>query len=481
MKTNGFSLLFRSMSLQNKSRSSKKLIVKFNIYFAAMGFGIGLGNLWRFPYVVFENGGGAFILLYLFLAFLIAVPLLVSELLVGKYKKKPVSKALESLTQEGPKLWQEDSQESEAIKSFVRYIGYVAAFVCFLVLTYFAVISGWTLHFFTQYVRGIFLDDFKAVGMVSQLRHNGWLQILFAAAHILIVIFIVLRDRNQEKERWVGYLMPLFVLLIVVLAYKSLSVENASLAIKYLFYPDFSKLKITSAAAALGHLLFTLSVGFGAMITFGGYLSDQSSVPRVSLQIVTVDSLVSIFAGLLVFPLVMSTAIHFSGPELLFQAVPVLLDQIQGGVLFGLGFFFCLYIAALGSSIGLLETIVDNLRAHYRFSRNKAVWMSGGLCVMMAFVPAFSGHIFSHILVDSGGLLRLWDIFLINWVLPVLALVLSQVVLYKMDRKIIKKEFIDESSPVSYTIYTHWRFILKWIVPPFILLCLGLQFVGLFS
>ncbi len=445
-----------------------------------MGFGFGLGNLWRFPYVVYENGGGAFLLLYFFFAILIALPLLISELLIGKIKRNPISVCLESLATEGAKVWHPETEDTVFLKGALRYIAYISVFVCLLVLTYFAVISGWVLFYFTQFSLGLFDEAFQGATILSTLKKNGWLQVGFAGVHMLIVLLFVLRTKKKERPGIVGYLMPLFVILVVVLAVKSLSLDTATEALKYLFYPDFSKLKITSPAAALGHLLFTLSMGFGVMITFGSYFRSDTSVPRASLQILTMDTLVSIFAALLVFPLVMSIEGVRAGPELLFQTVPVLLSQIKGGVIFGVGFFICLYVAALGSSIGLLETIIDNVSTKFETKRSKAAIVIGGVCVVMSILPSFSSNFFSHILTQSGGVFKLWDELLINWTLPLLTLIVSQVALYKLDQKTLKQEFFDESSPMSPSVYTHWRFIIKWAVVPVTVVCLVLQLIGLF-
>lgn len=464
----------------NNSTKTTEWFSRFKFYFAAMGLGFGLGNLWRFPYVVYENGGGAFVLLYLLLTLVVGVPILCGELILGKIQKKPIVSSLDSLSSLGSKMWKPDNEESRWEKTIIMFIAWGSVVVCFLVLSYFAVISGWVLYYVGQFASSLFVGDFEKLTVLSLLRQNGMLQMFLAALHMIIVTLILFRGRYQQKETWVGYLMPLFGVLVVLLAFKSLSLEKTPEAMKYLFYPDFSRLTIASPGAALGHLLFTLSLGLGAMITFGKHLQKQTYVPRASLQVAAIDSIVSLGAGLLIFPMVMSTLTHFSGPELLFQTAPVLFQQIPNGAFWGLVFFFCLYAAAVGSSIGLLETVVDNIQPKLNISMRKTLFFAVFISLLVANIPAFSSNFFSHVLSDRGGLLRLWDKFLINWLLPVLALVVSQVVRYKVDKSIVAEDFRENQSPLNKTLYNNWRFLIKWIIPLVVITCLSLQVLNLF-
>src|SRR5262249_31447397 len=159
-------------------------------------------------------------------------------------------------------------------------------------------------------------------------------------------------------EKWVSYSVPLFGVLVIILAYRSISLDQSQAAIRFLFYPDFSKLKISSLGEALGHVMFTLSVGFGVMVTFGSYLRERASLPIAGFRVTTLDCLISLGAGIMIFPLVIYGGFQDAGPSLLFHAVPKLLTQIPGGQVFGIGFFLCLYLASVGASIGLLETVV---------------------------------------------------------------------------------------------------------------------------
>ena len=292
---------------------------RFGFYLAAIGSAFGLGNIWRFPYIVSENGGGAFVLLYVFLVFVIGMPLLVGELILGRSTRSGVMRAIDIVIDEDP--------EKEKLSKF-KWLGVGALLLCLIVLAYYAVISGWVLHYLSQLtVTAITGTSFDPSGTLSFLLENGWLQVLLTSVHLLVVIVIVAKDVEEGIERAVGFMMPVFVLLLLVLAAKSLSLPSAPDAMRFLLYPDFSSLTMQSLGQAVGHVFFTLSVGFGMMVTFGSYLSDRVYIPIAGFRVATMDSFISLFAGLMIFPLVMVGVQPATGPEMLFASVPVLFSS----------------------------------------------------------------------------------------------------------------------------------------------------------
>lgn len=456
---------------------------RFGFYLAAIGSAFGLGNVWRFPYVVAENGGGAFVLLYLFLVFLIGMPLLVGELLLGKVERKSIYSAMRALSQRSHSLNPGlRAKIKQKIQPILPGVGLFSVFVCILVLAYYAVISGWVLHYLIQmlvtYVSG---EIFEGYSTLDSLLQSGWTQVLYVAIHLGIVALIVAKDVEHGLERFLGFMMPVFIVLLIFLAVRSLSLESAPEALRFLFYPDFSKLKASSLGQALGHLFFTLSIGFGSMVTFGSYLRERSYIPMAGFRVATVDSMISIFAGVIIFPLVLAGVQAIQGPELLFQAVPVLISRISGGVIFGMVFFLSLYLAALGASMGLLETIAANFRDVYRWRRAKAVSIAGVLCFTLAIVPALSSNLLSGVQFGSRGLLEILDSVIINWMLPIATLLVSQVVLYFISEKTKIEQFEDETNTAPRRMYSHWRLVLKWVVTPLILLALTLETLEVFN
>ena len=457
---------------------------KLGFYLAAIGSAFGLGNLWRFPYVVAENGGGAFVLLYLFLVFLIGMPFLIAELTLGKISRNSLSPALSKLVGERYQVREIRERREELpgwLKWAVCHLGTLAQGITLVVLAYYAVISGWVLHFLMQLLVSLFDPGrFDPNNTLQVLLQNGWLQVLLTSVHLVTVAVIVAKDLELGLEKWVGYCMPLFVVLLLVLAAQSLRLETANEALRFLFYPNFSKLSLASLGEALGHVFFTLSVGFGCMVTFGSYLREKAYLPVVGFRVSMLDSAISIWAGVMIFPLVMYGGSIFSGPELLFQTVPRLVKELPNGTWFGVGFFLCLYLASLGASIGLFETVVANWREVRRVPRSRGALWAAIFCFVIAVVPALSSSVLSSVRIGSRGLLGFLDAALINWLLPISALLITQVVAWLLRKELIVAEFVDPDRPGSEKLFRHWIFILKYVAGPITVLALVLQVISLF-
>lgn len=436
---------------------------RFGFYLAAMGSACGLGNLWRFPYVVGENGGGAFVLLYVMFALMIGLPLLIGELMLGKSTGKSVLTATSELTvREG--------------KKFV-WIGGLCVILSLVVLSYYAVISGWVLHFSTQFFVGLMDPEIlNEKGRLEHLMSNGWLQIGLASAHLLVSIVVVVKGVQEGLERWIGAVMPIFAILLVLLIFKSLSLDSAPDALRFLFYPDFSKLQLSSLLHAIGHVCFTLSVGFGSMVTFGSYLKDTDHIPTAGFRVALLDTILSLFAGLLLFPIVLQASnIPLTDPKLLFEALPKFLLQMPGGVLFGFAFFVCLYLAALGASIGLLEVIVSNLVDRLKIRRIYATWMSGGAALVLGVFPAMSSSVFDKVRIGDRPLLENLDSFLINFFLPLLALGMAWVIGSGMKKPQKEKLFVDSANIESVALFPYWTWFVRWLIPIVIITAFALQ------
>ena len=438
---------------------------RLGFYLAAVGAAFGLGNLWRFPYVVGENGGGAFVLLYVFLALVIGLPLLIGELLLGKAKRKSIMTAT-SLLGNGQG------------KSPYRWLGRFSVLLSLVVLSYYAVISGWVLHFLMQFlIEGVSNLGFESHVTLTALLSNGWLQMALASVHLIVSVVIVLKGVQEGLERWVGALMPAFAILMVVLVFKTLSLPTAPDALRFLFYPDFSKLNFGSLLFAIGHVCFTLSVGFGTMVTFGSYLSDDEHVPTAAFRITLIDTLLSLVAGLVIFPVALSASsnVPLKDPGLLFEFLPQFLLSLPGGKLFGSLFFLCLYLASLSASISLLEVIVSNSMDWKKIPRSKATWFSGAIALALAFVPAFSGSWFAVLRVQSRGVLQSLDFALINVFLPIIAAALAFAVTYGLSTSEKARIFINRDFVESVALYPHWAFTLKWVVPSLIAIAFLMQ------
>jgi NSS family neurotransmitter:Na+ symporter len=446
---------------------------RFGFYLAAIGSAFGLGNLWRFPYVTAENGGGAFVLLYTFFALLIGMPLLVGELMLGKLTRKSAIGAMKCIAYD-TKL-SEQAVPWEGKRRWPNHIwvwfGRAAVFTSMMVLAYYAVISGWVLHFLMQFLFGPLMSHgFDADTSLAALRGNGILQVALTSVHLLITIIVVVRGVQAGIEKWVGNVMPVFVVLLALLVFKSMSLPTSTEALRFLFYPDFSKLTSSSMIHALGHVFFTLSIGFGTMITFGSYLNENTHIPSAGFKVTTMDTMISLFAGLLIFPMALGAAFSQSGPEVLFRTLPRLLQVSNGGYVYGVAFFLCLYLASLGASIGLLESIVSNWMDDKLLSRQGAAWMTGIIALFVALVPALSTSVFKGVSYNGHGLLELIDAALINGFLPLIALGFTIAVSFRLRRELKKAEFVNDDSMTTIKLYGHWITMTSWIAPTVIVI-----------
>ena len=216
------------------------------------------------------------------------------------------------------------------------------------------------------------------------------------------------------------------------------------------------------------------------MVTFGSYLRDESYLPLAGLRVCTLDSLISVLAGIMIFPLIMMGEQAGIGPDLFFKTVPQLFGTMTGGLLFGAGFFLCLYLASLGASIGLLETLVANLRESKRVPRKTGALAITLLCLMVAIIPALSSNALEFVRIGKHSLLEAWDVFLINWVLPIVALFISQMVSWRLRQDLVEEEFTQTETGSTRQLYSHWIFVLRFVASPIILIALALQAWALF-
>ena len=443
---------------------------RFGFYLLAIGSACGLGNLWRFPYVVGENGGGAFILIYVFIALAIGAPMLIAELILGKNTRKSVMVATQQMAQKS--------------LSGYKWAGRFAVGLTLVVFSYYAVISGWVLHFMTQFFVSLFTDYEGASSKtnLAALMSNGWLQLMLASAHLLITVVVVLKGVQEGLEKWISYMMPLFAVLVTVLLVRSFSLPSTPEVLRFLFYPDFSKLTMSSLNHALGHVFFTLSVGFGTMVTYGSYMREEDHVPTAGFRVAMVDCAISLIAVVMIFPVAFQASnVPLTDPALMFEVLPRYLLGIRGGALFGLAFFVCLYLAALNASIGLLEVVVSNfVDTQKSIGRGRATWYSGLVALILAVLPALSSSVLKSVRVNGRSLIESLDSLLINWILPLVALAVLLAFYKGTSEKERDVSFIDKEKFVSYSMYPHWIFVLKWAAPVIIVIGFVLQIASLF-
>lgn len=344
---------------------------RFTFLMASVGFAVGLGNIWKFPYITGENGGGAFVLIYLACAFAIGVPILMAEILIGRRG------------QQSPNVSMARVARAEGASPHWQHLGAMTMLTAFLILIIYCVIAGWVLNYlFLAIAQGFAgFEQSDASALFAQVLAAPLPMFFWAGLALALTALIVGAGLNKGIERAVTLLMPtLFILLVVMVAYGAYA-GAFSEALRFLFNPDFSKVSAHTVLMAVGQAFFSIGVGMAAMMTYGAYLPKQVSIPRSALLIVCADTFVALLAGMAIFPLVFQHGIDpQGGPGLIFEALPLAFAHMPAGSLFAVVFFTLLSVAAVTSMVGLLEPLVAWAEEHKNIQRRTSAW---GLCALV--------------------------------------------------------------------------------------------------
>ena len=452
--------------MNREASNSSRLSQRFTFYLLAIGSACGLGNLWRFPYIVGENGGGAFLLLYIFLCFTVGLSILTAELIIGRAARASLHKITVRLT-------------GQTQKPFY-WVGRLSLLISLVILAYYSVVSGWVLYYLTQFGVSFFRQDtnnYLSSLNMSFLNENGILQFMLASVHLLICAIILLYGKTRKFEKILSYFLIIFGLLISVLIYTSVSIDTTTNVLRFLFYPDFTKLNLTSLGHALGHVFFTLSLGMGVLVTLGSYFKDEEHIPTIAFRVTAIDTTISIFAVLIIFPVAFSLSDKpMTDPGLLFESLPRLFMKIYYGEYFGFVFFICLWMAAINASVGLLETLISNTSEKFRqTNRAWSAWLVVVVTLLITILPAFSGTYLKQFKLFGQSVIENIDSLLINYLLPiaVLGFILVYFLFHKHSER--QESFVSVDSPASVSLYRNWIWILKYFTPAIIILALILQ------
>lgn len=363
---------------------------------AAAGSAVGLGNIWRFPYITGENGGGAFVFVYILCVLLIGIPLLFNELAIGRLTgKNPIG-----------------AMKKASNNKFWMIPGIMSVVICFMVLTYYSVIAGWTVGYIITELINIPVD-FDV--FIQTPKYIVPLTFLF----MIITILVILGGVSGGIEKASKLLMPVLFILIILIAGRSVTLPGASEGINYYLNPDFSKIDGGVILAALGQAFFSMSVGWGLMVTYGSYLPKSSNLVTSGLWIGALDSFVALLGGLMIFPAVFALGLKpDEGPSLVFKILPQVFDQIPGGSIIGASFFLLLMVAALTSTISMLEVPVGYLIDEKKISRKKAAW-GVGITAMVVSIPAILSSIeesvFSKFTMKIGSIQKTGWFDIMDW------------------------------------------------------------------
>lgn len=390
---------------------------RFGALVAMAGSAVGLGNLWRFPYLVGENGGAAFIIIYILLSFLICLPIFISEFVIGRRSQKNAYAAFRDLS--GGSAW--------------RWVGLFTIIVPLVVLSYYSVIGGWSVEYLLKSVTFAFESASQSAmsTMFSDFVSSTWGPLLVHTGFLLVTTLIVVVGIKDGIEKFSKVMMPLLFFIVLAIAIYSMTLPGAKAGLDYLFNPDFSKITGKACAAALGQAFFSLSLGFGTIMTYASYVDKKENILFQSTATAVSDLMFALIAGMAIMPAVFAFGLNpQSGPGLVFETLPFVFGQMPAGGFVAILFFLALLVAALTSSISMLEVAVAYLVEEKGFSRVWACvvlfvvcWVVGAVCSLsfgpLSDVNIGGGNIFdffdnlsSNILMTLGSLLT---VLFVGW------------------------------------------------------------------
>jgi len=398
---------------------------------AATGAAVGLGNIWKFPYITGENGGGAFVLVYLVCLALVATPIMISEIMLGRRSRMNPIQGMERLSRESnvSTIWQG-----------VGWLGVVAGFI---ILSYYAVIMGWSLAYIFRAGSGAFegADASQTRQLFEAVVGDPERLLLWHTIAIVITTIVVARGVRGGLEAATRWLMPLLVVLLIVLLGYNIGTSGFLPAVSFMFKPDFASLTPQAILVAMGHAFFTLSIGMGTIMVYGSYMPEGVSITRTTLIIVAADSLVALLAGMVIFPVVFTHGLDVGeGPGLVFQTLPIAFGQMPWGTLFAVVFFILLSVAAWTSSISMIEPLVSYLTDRFGFSRvYAAVWVGLGAWTL-GLVSVLSFNLWSEVTLFDMTMFGLLDFLASNLMLPLGGMLIALFAAWKMRRHFVAEE-----------------------------------------
>lgn len=430
---------------------------------AAAGSAVGLGNIWRFPYITGEHGGAAFMLIYLIAILLLGYPLIMNEMILGRAAQRDPVGVFKVLAPHSP-WW---------------LVGALGVFTGFIILSYYAVVAGWSLAYIYKVVLATSLSGVDHAAVFKNHISNVWEPIIWQAVFLILTVSIIASGVVKGIQKWSTILMPILFVLLIILIIRSVTLPGASEGLLYYLNPDFSKVTGRTLLAALAQAFFSLSLGMGALITYGSYLNDRDEIPVNAAWVCGLDTGVALLAGFALFPAIFALGFEpGAGPGLAFITLPAVFAQMPLGGLFGVLFFALLGIAALTSAISLLEVVTAWLIDEKEWPRKKAAIFLG-MVIFAVGLPATLGY---SVLKDfsfpglNTDLLDTYDWFSNSLLLPVGGLMAALFTGYVWGIK----HAIHEANKghKAMTVGQWWMLLIRYVIPVLIIFIMA---VGLYD
>lgn len=430
---------------------------KLGAILVAAGGAVGLGNIWKFPYVLGESGGAAFLIVYIACILLLGLPVMLAEMAIGRHAQSNVVGAYKKVSPS----W--------------KYLGFWQVLASVLTMGFYFVVSGWTAEYFISAVTGE-LSSLSTTAEYTALFDNfvvnPWKPVLFALIFILATHTIVELGINKGIEKASKLLMPLLFIILVVLSIKSVTMPNSSAGLRFLFNPDFSKITPDVFYKAMGQAFFSLSVGFGALVTYASYFNKKTKMIRTAVSVTVVDTLVAIIAGVMIFPAVFSVGIEpSSGPALVFITLPAVLNTMAFSGLWSSIFFLLLVIAALTSTISLHEIVTLYIIEEWKLTRRKAAICTSFVVGTIAIVASISLGRWSDFTIFGRTIFDSLDYLASNVMLPLSGIGISIFAGWVVKREIVKMQ-LEDFGATKFKFFSTLHFLLRYICPILLFLIL---------
>ena len=424
---------------------------KLGVIAAAAGSAIGLGNIYRFPCELGNNGGAAFLLVYFAVVVFLGIPVMLSELVIGRRSGSNSVGAFKKL----------------APKTAWPVVGYMGVLCGFIIFAFYSTVSGWTLEYIVKAVTNSFHGkDLATIEQDFADFHNmGWRNVMWQAVFIFLTGFVVFKGVKDGIEKYAKILMPLLLVILIVLGIRSSTLPGASEGLTFLFRPDFSKINAEVLISALGQGFFSLSLGMGVLITYGSYVKKSDNLTSTAFSVVLADTLIAVLAGIVIFPAAFSFGIRpTAGMGLVFNTIPMIFNQMAGGYVFCIIFFVLLAIAALTSTISLLEVVVAYLTGELHMKRQ---WATVVACAATMLIGAFASLSLMEgtpFAIGGRSVFDLMDFVSSNVLLPLGGMLIVIFVGWRLGKLKFFSEVTNEGqlkSPLKWVIF----FIIRYLAP----------------
>lgn len=441
------------------TESRAQFATKLGVIATTVGSAVGLGNIWRFPYEAGMHGGGAFLIIYLFIIFVVGIPVITAEFIIGRHTGSNIAGAFHKLARN--RSW-----------SWVGYIGLTSSL---MILSFYSVVAGWTLEYIYQSIIG-FSGMHTQEALHTQFdafSTSNWRPLMWTIIFLTLNLWILLRGVQKGIERMSNIMMPALFLILIIFCINSLTMSGAKEGLTFLFRPDFSKIDSSVLMGAMGQAFFSLSLGLGCLITYSSYFNRQTRLVRSASIIAGLDTMVAILAGVIIFPAIFTYGLQpEAGPKLVFEILPSIFIDLPGGMIWSTLFFILLFFASITSTISMSEISIAYFVEEKNMSRRKATWLNYFIAVVFGSLCALSFGSLNHIQLCGKTIFDLFDFISSNILLPIGGMAISIFVGWVLDKSIVRNE-VTNYGKVSVRTLGAIVFCLKYIAP----ICIALVFL----